>query len=197
MYSPATASSWSVKEEKVGHCTLAEMMAPSADVALDWTMDWGKEEGSNRSRTRPPLPPAAAIPHPLAVDPVPVALPPDDDPSPLALPTTGVDEDMIEMRELGCGWAGPHTGSKGNFLRESLKAERNLSAGDDDPPPPVELLLPVMVAQLLICMDVDAMGAGARGRAVGGVVGVVMTEEAKSEAADTDVRILPFIPGPC
>ena len=63
-------------------------------------------------------------------------------------------------------------------------------------------------------------GCGCDGRAVGGVVGVVMTafgkreinrqeatskrshpgsksEEAKSEAADTDVRILPFIPGPC
>ena len=147
-YSPATASSWSVKEEKVGHCmlTLAMREAMASSVADDddddddlvCTIDDGDEDGSNLSNTRPPLPPL-----PLLV------LPPEAISAPLP-PTMGGLDDMIEMRELGAGLAGPHTGSKGNFFRESLKAERNLSAAEDDgpPPPPAELLpLPLMVAE--------------------------------------------------
>ena len=152
-YSPATASSWSVKEEKVGHCILTLAMREAMASSVD--DDDGGGDGSNLSNTRPPLPPPlAVIPHPL------VPPPDDDDAAPLLLlllpeaisapplpPTSGALDDMIEMRELGAGLAGPHTGSKGNFFRESLKAERNLSAAEDDgpPPPPAELLPPLMV----------------------------------------------------
>ena len=126
--------------------TLAMREAMASSVADDddddddlvCTIDDGDEDGSNLSNTRPPLPPL-----PLLV------LPPEAISAPLP-PTMGGLDDMIEMRELGAGLAGPHTGSKGNFFRESLKAERNLSAAEDDgpPPPPAELLpLPLMVAE--------------------------------------------------
>lgn len=142
---------------------MREAMASSVDDDddLDCTIDNGEEDGSNLSNTRPPLPPPlAVIPHPLVpppddddadAPPLPplllLLLPPEAISAPPLPPTMGALDDIIEMRELGAGLAGPHTGSKGNFLRESLKAERNLSATEDDGPPlPPAELLPLMVA---------------------------------------------------
>ena len=136
---------------------MREAMASSAGDAddLDCTIDNGEEDGSNLSNTLPPLPPLLAeIPYPLVPPPddddapplLLLLLPPEAMSAPLLPPTIGALDDMIDIRELGAGLAGPHTGSKGNFFRESLKAERNLSAAEDDGPllPPAELL-PLMV----------------------------------------------------
>ena len=135
---------------------MREAMASSAgDDDLDCTIDNGEEDGSNLSNTLPPLPPLLAeIPYPLVPPPddddapplLLLLLPPEAMSAPLLPPTIGALDDMIDIRELGAGLAGPHTGSKGNFFRESLKAERNLSAAEDDGPllPPAEPL-PLMV----------------------------------------------------